>query len=155
MGTLVGNFARAVWWGSLAGAAPFLLFTIPLGISAIDGSDPVSGLLVALSPLMITGTIVLGATFLIGLPMTAMLSQSGREHQRHYATVGLVAGALLPNLIMVVFLDGWDLTAALCFTLPGMIAVTVTGLVWGKWRQALSDKTASDLANDQATAAFN
>ena len=148
METLLRVFARAVWWGSLAGAAPFLLFTLPLGLSAISGTDPASGLLVAFSPLIISGTIVLGAAFVIGLPMTTVFSQSGREFQRHYAMAGLIAGALVPNFLMVGFLGGWDLAAALWFTVPGMIAGTVTGLVWGKWREALADDAASDLADD-------
>ena len=143
MGSLLRMFAWAVWWGSLAGAAPFLLLTLPLGLSAMGGTDPVSVLLVAFSPLIITSIIVLGAAFLIGLPLTAVLSQSSRELQRHYATAGLVAGALVPNLIMVMFLGVWELAAALWFTVPGMIAGTVTGLVWGKWRAALADEAAS------------
>lgn len=142
MGTLLRMFARAVWWGSLAGAAPFLLFTLPLGISAMSDSDPASGLLVAFSPLMITGTIVLGAILAIGLPLTALLSQSNREFQRHYATAGLVAGALLPSLILLQFED-WAIGVGMFLAIPGMIAGTVTGLVWGKWREALADEAAS------------
>lgn len=142
MGTLLRMFGRAVWWGSLAGAAPGLLFTIPLGISAMGGTDPVSGLLVALLPLLVTVTIVIGASLLIGLPITAILSHNRRERQRDYAVAGLAAGASIPTLIILA-IDGLRIEPMLFFTVPGMIAGTMTGLVWGNWREALADEAAS------------
>lgn len=138
----VRGFARAVWWGSVVGAAPFLAITMPLAMSFIDITDPVPAILFGLLPLIITGTIVLAASLLIGLPLTAVLSQSGRERQRHYAVAGLVGGALVPALILFVF-DGGGYEPMLFFSIPGMIAGTVTGLVWGKWREALADEAAS------------
>lgn len=143
MGSLLRMFVRAVWWGSLAGAAPFMaLFTIPLAMSGFGDSGQLGGLLVIFYPLIVSAVIVLGAALLLGLPVTAVLSQSGRELQRHYAIAGLIAGAVVPPLILLVF-DGGSYEPMLFFTVPGMIAGTVTGLVWGKWREALADEAAS------------
>ena len=143
MGTTVWMFAKAVWWGSLAGAAPFMaLFTIPLALSGFESSGLLEALLVISYPLIVTAVIVFGAALVIGLPLTAVLSQSVHERQRHYAVAGLIGGALVPALILFVF-DGGGYEPMLFFAVPGMIAGTVTGLVWGKWREPLADEAAS------------
>ena len=143
MGTLVWMFAKAVWWGSLAGAAPFIaLFTLPLATSGFQDFGLTGALLVISYPLIVTVVIVLGAALLIGLPLTAILRQSGRELQRHYAIAGLITGVLVPSLILLAF-DGGGYEPMLFFAVPGMIAGTVTGLVWGEWREALATEATS------------
>lgn len=148
MKILLLTFARAVWWGSIAGAAPYtILFMLPLGIAMAGDGEPLGMLLMIAYPLVISAVIVLAAALLIGLPLTAILSQSVRERQVHYALAGLGAGAAIPALIILA-VDGGSYEPVLFFAVPGMVAGTVTGLVWGKWREALVDDAASDLADD-------
>lgn len=142
MRTLALNFVRATWWGSLAGAAPFLaLFTIPLALSG-GAPDLPTGLLLAGFSLIIAAVIVICSAMLFGLPLTAILSHNRRERQRDYTLAGLAAGTAVPALIILA-VDGFRIEPMLFFTVPGMIAGTVTGLVWGRWRATLTTEAVS------------
>lgn len=148
MTTALLTFAKAVVFGSLAGAAPYLLFTVPMGLSFLAEGESLNGIMMMILPLLITFPIVLGASVIFGLPLTAFLSGSRRDRQRTYATIGLALGALIPTVLFfsVGGVDGF--AASPFFAIPGMIAGTVTGHTWGKWREALADQAASAFADD-------
>lgn len=131
-------FARAVGWGTLAGAAPFMvLIFIPLALTLMTGEDGGIGELATILvwPLMLSGAMVLGSAVLLGLPLTVVLANSEREDGGTYAMVGLGLGAVVPTVIV------WGLAGelggeALFFALPGALAGLVTGTSWGRWREA-------------------
>ena len=77
-------FAKSVLIGSLVGAAPFLAFTLllaefslPDGING-PGTLPAT-LWLAILPLVVSFPIVLGASIVIGLPLTFALRRNGWE----------------------------------------------------------------------------
>ena len=51
---------RATFWGSMTGGGPFLIITIPFGISISKSGDLLGTLVVALLPLIVSGTVVTG-----------------------------------------------------------------------------------------------
>ena len=133
-------FARAVLTGAFAAAAPFLLVTVPLGLILLfDFGDPMGGargLLIAVAPLIVTLPIVLGASILIGLPLTYLLSRSRRERGQHYVATGAFFGGAFPLAISIVV--GPDASPNLFyFALPGALGGAVTGWQWGRYRDAL------------------
>ena len=132
-------FAKAVLTGAFAAAAPFLLLTVPLGLMlAFDFGDPMggaSGLLIAAAPLIVTLPIVLGASILIGLPLTYLLSRAGRDHGELYVVAGLFFGGILPVAISI--LAGQEEAGLFSFVIPGSLGGAVTGWSWGRHRDAL------------------
>lgn len=130
-------FARAVGWGTLAGAAPVtVLLFIPLALTLMDGAGGLGDMaLLLVWPLMLSGAMVLGSAVLFGLPLTAILASREREDGGTYAMAGLALGALVPTMI-VTWLAGEFNGEALFFALPGAFAGLVTGTSWGRWREA-------------------
>ena len=135
-------FARAVGWGTVAGAAPYtVLFIIPLALSSMAGGQVgnVGEVAIVLAyPLLLSGAMVLGSAVLIGLPLTAILSRRFRDHGGTYALAGLVLGAAVPPGIIWMLAGEVGGGEALFFALPGALAGLVTGTSWGRWREALS-----------------
>ena len=131
-------FAKAVLTGAFAAAAPYLLLTVPLGLNLLlDPSDPMGGLrglIIMAAPLLFTLPIVLGASVLIGLPLTYLLSRAGREQGKHYVAAGFFAGAL-PLATMGLWPEA---TTAIYFGVPGAFGGAVTGWSWGRYRDALN-----------------
>ena len=76
---------------------------------------------------------VTGAFILFGLPLTAVLARGEDEDATTYAAAGAGLGMLLP-LTFAVYHGGF--VAGLVLALPGGLAGLVTGLIWGRWREA-------------------
>lgn len=132
----IAAFARAVGWGTLAGAAPYVvLLAVPMILSLLDGDEWLPALMLVLFPLALSGMFVLGSALVFGLPLTFILSESPREDGGTYALAGLGLGVVVP--VAVVAAMGGDLGGELLFfSLPGAFAGLVTGTSWGRWREA-------------------
>jgi hypothetical protein len=128
-------FARAVGWGTLAGAAPFMaVLFVPMVLGLADGEDWLAALMWVLYPLALSGMFVLGSALVFGLPMTFFLSERPDEHGGTYALAGALLGLLVP--IAVVLAMGGELGGEVLFlSLPGIFAGLVTGTSWGRWRE--------------------
>ena len=133
-------FAKAVLTGAFAAAAPVLLISLPIGLSMLfDFDDPVAGLYglaVIAYPLLFTLPIVLGASILIGLPLTYLLSRTRRDRGELYVVAGLFFGGVLPVAISI--LAGQVAAALFYFAIPGSLGGAVTGWSWGRHRDALN-----------------
>lgn len=131
-------FARAVGWGTLAGAAPYIaLLFVPIAVASIGEASIADIAILFAYPLFLSGAMVLGSALLFGLPLTFFLSEQRREHGGTYALAGLILGALVP-LIINAALGGRMEAEVLFFVLPGAFAGLVTGASWGRWREARS-----------------
>lgn len=132
----IAAFARAVGWGTLAGAVPYVvLLAVPMILSLLDGDEWLPALMLVLFPLALSGMFVLGSALVFGLPLTFILSESPREDGGTYALAGLGLGVVVP--VAVVAAMGGDLGGELLFfSLPGAFAGLVTGTSWGRWREA-------------------
>ena len=129
-------FARAVGWGTLAGATPYMaLLFVPMLFSLWDGEDPLSASMLVLFPLALSGAFVLGSALLLGLPLTFFLSESASELGGTYAMTGAVLGLLVP-VAVTVWMGGGVGGEVLFLSLPGCFAGLVTGTSWGRWREA-------------------
>ncbi|MFO6431746.1 hypothetical protein ACLBKT_16800 [Erythrobacter sp. W302b] len=129
-------FARAVGWGTLAGAVPYMaLLLAPMLLSLWDGEDPLSAAMLVLFPLALSGAFVLGSALLFGLPLTFFLSESAQEHGGTYAMAGAVLGLLMP-VAVTLSMSGSVGGEVLFLSLPGGFAGLVTGTSWGRWREA-------------------
>jgi hypothetical protein len=139
----VSAFARAVGWGSLAAAAPFFLISVPIGMSSLFsdnyGSEWWFVIYFMLVPLLITLPIVLTASLVLGLPLTALLSESGAEKGQHYVAAGVLIGAVP---LFILFMDVVSAAALLSF--GGALGGGVTGWVWGRHRDELAASRAPD-----------
>ncbi len=138
MSDALAAFARAVGWGTLAGAAPYLvLFMIPLAFTYWgDGSIADIAILFAY-PLAVSGAMVLGSAVLFGLPLTAILSRDPKEDASIYGLAGFGLGAAVPAAVILILGGEWG-GEIVFFAIPGAFAGLVTGLGWGRWREALN-----------------
>ncbi len=125
--------AKAVIWGGVAGALPFLLVTVPIGMAMVQDGQA-GGFWIMLVPLWIAWPATLAGTLAIGLPLTVLLARSGHERGRFYVLAGLIAGSL-PFLLAGLFPDmiGW-----MAFSIPGGLAGAVAGWHWGRHRDWLA-----------------
>ncbi|WP_146107621.1 hypothetical protein [Porphyrobacter sp. HT-58-2] len=131
-------FARAVGWGTLAGAAPYMaLIFVPMAFSYMAEASIFEIVVLFAYPLFLSGAMVLGSALLFGLPLTFFLSEQRREHGGTYALTGLILGALVP-LVINGALGGRMEAELLFFAIPGAFAGLVTGVSWGRWREARS-----------------
>lgn len=131
--------AKAVLWGGVAGALPFLLVSVPIGMAMMrDGQA--GGFWIMLVPLWIAWPTTLIGAFVIGLPFTALLIRSGHERGRFYVLAGLIAGSL-PFLLAGLFPEtiGW-----MAFSIPGGLAGAVAGWHWGRHRDRVAGHSATD-----------
>ena len=124
---------KAIFWGSVTGGGPFLILTLPLGISLSASGELAMALAFAFLPLIISGTVVIGAFVLLGLPLTAFLANEGDEKATTYATAGAGLGAILP---FAFGMSQGNMIAGLVLAVPGGLAGLVTGSIWGRWREA-------------------
>ncbi len=132
-------FARAVGWGTLAGAAPYLgLLVIPVSLlTLVSGEGSLAEIAILLAyPLGLSGAMVLGSALLFGLPLTALLSGTDREGGSAYGLAGFVLGALVPPVIIWLLAGEVMFEESLFFALQGAFAGLVTGTSWGRWREA-------------------
>ena len=132
-------FARAVGWGTVAGAAPYsVLFIIPLAAAGL-GEGEIAGVAILFAyPLVLSGAMVVGSALLFGLPLTVLLSRTDRENGGAYALAGLLLGVLVPPAIIWLLAGEVRVAEGLFFALPGAFAGLVTGTSWGRWREALN-----------------
>ncbi|WP_086606987.1 hypothetical protein [Erythrobacter donghaensis] len=129
-------FARAVGWGTLAGGLPWtLLLFVPMAWDMIDYASIGEIVVLAVTPLTLSGVMVLVSAVMFGLPLTTFLSVQKRETWSAYACAGLVLGAIVP-VVLIALTDGPDDLEILFFVLPGAFAGLVTGTSWGRWREA-------------------
>lgn len=130
-------FARAVGWGTLAGAAPYMaVLFVPMILSLADGRDTLPPLMLVLFPLALSGMFVLGSALVFGLPLTLFLSERPNEAGGTYALAGAVLGLLVP--VAVTLAMGGEVGGEVLFlSLPGSFAGLVTGTSWGRWRERL------------------
>jgi hypothetical protein len=129
-------FARAVGWGTLAGAAPFMgLVAIPIAFILLIAGENICDIAILLAyPMTVSGALVIGSALVFGLPLTFLLSECEREDGGTYAMTGLFLGALVP--VMVVVAAGGPVGGEILFlSLPGAFAGLVTGISWGWWRE--------------------
>ncbi|QDH33534.1 hypothetical protein [Porphyrobacter sp. YT40] len=130
-------FARAVGWGTLAGAAPYsVLFMIPLAAAGLGEGEFVATAMLFAYPLVLSGAMVLGSALLFGLPLTFLMSRTGQEHGGAYALAGLLLGAVVPPAIIWLLAGEVGVAEGLFFAAPGAFAGLVTGTSWGRWREA-------------------
>lgn len=131
-------FARAVGWGTLAGAAPYMaLIFVPMAFSYMADASIFEIAVLFAYPMFLSGAMVLGSALLFGLPLTFFLSERPEEHGGIYALSGLILGALVPVIINGM-LGGPMEAEVLFFVVPGAFAGLVTGASWGRWREALN-----------------
>lgn len=123
-------FFRAVFVGTLAGAWMPLIITVLIGLGLLfdllnGQGDAWAPLLVAMAPLMITFPIVLGSSVLIGLPTAWILRRLDFETKEAYLSVGIIAGSLVPLIILNLMEaeDGWWMALLGAFS-GGMTAAT-------------------------------
>ena len=127
-------FWYSVGVGTLAGGGVPAIIFIPLALSAMAEGGGLAELFIPFVPLVFTGSIVLPAAIVIGLPLTAILKSQGKECPRIYALCGLLAGAVIPFAIGLAF-GSWE--AGAFFAIFGMLAGFATALSWGRWRASL------------------
>lgn len=133
----LSQFAHAVGWGALAGAAPFMLFTVPIGIASMVEAHFLSGLYLAVLPLVISGVVTVSAAIIFGLPLTAILHRFQRESQSAYAMAGFGIGIAIPVALLI--MTGSEATVwFILMIIFGGVAGTTTGYLWGEWREQLS-----------------
>lgn len=126
---------RAVFWGTVVGGGPFMLLTVIVAVELAEDSLA-SALLVAFMPVLIAAAVIIPAFVMLGLPLTRLFRNLGKETRRNYGLAAMAAGFILPPLLMTMLL--FDLAAleeSLFFAIPGGLAGFVTGWVWGGWRE--------------------
>ena len=129
--SLMWPFVKSVLLGAVAGAAPLLIFTCTLALMSLpEGLDDRGGLLsllwLAILPLIISISLVLGASIVVGLPLTALLKRQGWESASAYMSVGAIAGFLLPIAILLLMAA----PAGYWMALLGAVGGAVTGRTW-------------------------
>ena len=126
---------RAFWisilWGTAAGSAlPLLLSSFIAFVSLTDvwsGGVALFDLIsIALLPLFVTAPVVLFASLIFGLPLTAILARLRRE-SRHAYTLG---GALLGALIPIAALLAIGAHVSVWLSILGATSGAVTGRAW-------------------------
>lgn len=135
----IRHFTYAVLAGTLAGGSIFLVITLPVGVGiAIEGRI-LRGLVVVFFPLAISGVGTLAGAVLVGLPVTAALRRCRRERAEYFTTIGILAGFLLPGMLLAAVESHGDtiVFASLFLGLFGSLAGMATGTVWGQWRESL------------------
>ncbi|MFN3516626.1 MAG: hypothetical protein ACK4YM_05640 [Novosphingobium sp.] len=129
--------AKSVLWGGFAGAAPFLLFSVPFGLSLfVERKIEIGHFTVfwgMVFPLVAAWLGTLIGALVIGLPVTMLLASSGLERGRFYILAGLIGGSL-PFLRA----GQWsDTVWLMAFSIPGGLAGAVAGWHWGRHRDAV------------------
>ena len=112
-----------------------LAFTTILALSFLpdvfSGKMTIGQILYLLGlPLIVAFPIVLLASIVFGLPLTALLRRINREWFGVYVPVGFAIGSLIPIAILALI----DATAGYWTAALGAISGAVTGYVW--WAEA-------------------
>jgi len=95
-------FAKAVFLGTVAGGAPMAVLTTLLAtFSLVKGEiGPLPFIWLSITPFVVTLPFVLGASIIIGLPLTVFLKQRRWESEPVYVAAGISAGFILPIIIL-------------------------------------------------------
>lgn len=128
-------FTKSVLLGTLAAAAAPSVFTVALAINSLpEGLDGGGRLFpsfwLAILPTVVTLPLVLGASFLFGLPLTMLLKRSDRETATAYTTGGAILGFAIPLVFLLIIraAEGYWIV------LLGAFSGAVTAHTW--WRSA-------------------
>lgn len=135
-------FLKAVACGTLAGAAPMLLVTVPLAVAGLvsdggfkDGGFVVDSLYLATLPIMVSFVIVFISSVVVGIPAALMLRRLQLESKAIYTFAGGLAG-----LLIALPFTYWGTPDWMC--LLAFFSGAVTALVW--WRN-ISKQTTTHL----------
>lgn len=122
--------------GSAAVGAPWLLWTLPLGVGAAFDGHVGTGILFAALPVFVAGTATFVAMAVIGLPLTAILASSGRESPRACALAGAVLGMVIPLGTLALMGRQQDFFEPFAWLLAvsGAAAGAISGTIWGNYR---------------------
>ena len=124
-------FIKSVLFGAFAGAAPMLIITSVIAIGTLadgwnGGSRFFAKLWIGILPLVISLPLVLGASIVVGLPLTAVPKRSGRESESAYIFAGAIVGFALPIMILMLAAA----PAGYWMAALGSLAGAVTGRTW-------------------------
>lgn len=124
-------FIKSVLFGAFVGAAPVLRFTISLAVTSLPEGLNGDGKLfpvfwLAILPLVVATPIVLGASIIIGLPLTVILQRNKWESGAVYMSVGAAFGFVLPifGLLSMAAEEGYWMA------LLGALSGGITGRTW-------------------------
>ena len=136
----VRAFVRAVIWGGVGGALPFLLIAVPVGTSLLGKGQFAIAVWTMVLPLLIAWPITLAAALVIGPPITWLMDRFAPHRGRFYVLAGLIAGSL-PFLATGLFPGaiGW-----MAFAIPGGMAGAVAGWHWGRHRDRVATLNQTD-----------
>lgn len=123
-------FVKSVILGAFSGAFPVLIVTCVLALLSLPDSliqgNIFPSLWLAILPLVISLPLVLGASILIGLPLTALLKLKGWESAVIYVSVGAITGFIIPIVILLLI----KAPAGYWMALLGAFGGGVTGRTW-------------------------
>lgn len=124
-------FIRSVLLGSLAAAAPLLVFTVILAVGSppevLDGGGRLfPSFWLAIVPLVVSFPLVLAASVLVRLPLTAFLKHREWESGAAYISVGAELGFIIPLAILLLM----NAPAEHWMALTGAVGGAVTGRTW-------------------------
>ena len=131
-------FAKSVFFGAVAGAAPYLLFSILFAILGLpraltDPGEFLAMLALAVLPLAVAIPVVLTGSIVVGLPVTAALKRWDQESAAAYIGIGAASGAALTLLLLFLIAAPPDSEWLAIF---GALSGAVTGLTWWlSWRK--------------------
>jgi len=135
----MGAFFRAVLIGTLAGATPPLLITIPLALISLDdggfNGTLLSSLMIGIAPLLVTFPIVLACCLCVGLPAVAILRRCKRESASNYVALGCIGGGIVPIILLWIMStpDMWEPTSNVWWlALLGTFSGGVTATSWAR-----------------------
>jgi hypothetical protein len=136
----VRAFAKAVIWGGVGGALPFLLIAVPVGTSLLGQGQIAIAVWTMILPLLVAWPITLAAALIIGPPITWLMDRIVPNRGGFYVLAGLIAGSL-PFLVTGLFPGaiGW-----MAFAIPGGMAGAVAGWHWGRHRDRVAALNQTD-----------
>ena len=128
-------FAKSVLIGTFAAAALPSVFTIALAINSLPEGINGGGRLfpsfwLAILPSVVAFPLVLGASIIVGLPLTAWLKRSGRETGAAYTVAGAALGFVIPLIILLII----HAPAGYWTVILGAFSGAITAHTW--WRSA-------------------
>lgn len=127
---LIRPLAKSALFGGLAGAAPLLMLTFPLGIYSLVNGSPIAGLLpslgIAVLPLVVAVPVIFVAMLVFGIPLTLLLKRCRLERASVYTAFGAVLGLLLFAAFLIMF----GRPSGYWMALLGAVGGGVTGRTW-------------------------
>jgi hypothetical protein len=135
------GFAKAVMVGSLVGAVLPLCISVPVAVD--DFAHPLTGhvnslndVYLAALPLIVSLSIVLASSLVVGLPVSWLLRRLHAESLEAYGSIGAVFGVLIPIGLLLLFrAEGGYWLAVL-----GAFSGVATALTWWSERQSATSR---------------